>query len=199
MGSECTRCPLHESARTVCIGGDGPSSARLLILGDMPLYEDDQTGKPFSYKSGMFLRGVLDELGLLPMARLSLVVRCRTPDHREPNKDEVTACRSWLDEELAGLPAVEIVVPLGKLAQRAVGVKGQTLRIAGVRRDVEIGGRTFGVVPLAHPSYVMRNPGYATEWQSGWNVVRTFLSQEKTDVLERIGTVYLGQYPEGLR
>src|SRR5215472_14471949 len=103
--ANCRLCPLHETANTVCIDGDGPKNADILVVGQNPGRQEDRQGKPFVGPSGQIIRSQMAkaELGAIfgPTVRYTNVVRCLTPDNREPTPAEIKACRPYLEAEIA--------------------------------------------------------------------------------------------------
>lgn len=179
----CTLCPLHETAQTVCIGGDGSLLSKVLFVGEAPGETEDRQGRPFVGKAGRLLRGVLSDFELSGVVRIENVVRCRPPGNRDPLKEELAACRQYLEAVIAAMPALEVIVPLGKPATTWFGIKGQFLkRVAGLPVTWE--ERT--VLPLAHPSYLLRNPAYSDTWESHWLLLKQLL-EDRPDPSELIG------------
>jgi len=154
--ANCTLCPLHEGARTVCVDGSGPKNSDILIVGQNPGQEEDRRGEPFIGPSGRILRRELAkaELGTLfgPTVRYTNLVRCLTPQNREPTAKEVKACKPYLDAEIARINPTYIV-PLGALATKAVAkAKVSTAHGQMTERD----GRV--VMPTYHPAATFRDP-----------------------------------------
>src|SRR5690242_5273230 len=104
--AECTRCPLHREARTVCLLGDGPVPNKIMVIGEAPGAREDDIERPFSGAAGAYLDRMLHQVGL-PRNELYITnaVRCRPPDNRTPTKSELKACSSFMQREL------EIVQP----------------------------------------------------------------------------------------
>ena len=137
----CTRCPLHES-RTQAVPGDGKYTAKVMIIGEAPGKEEDETGKPFVGAAGRYLDKVMEGTGLDRRDFfISNTVKCRPPKNRTPKSIEVGTCTSnYLFEQLA-LINPKLVMLLGGVAAKAVlGVKS----IGEVRGQViERDGRRF--------------------------------------------------------
>src|SRR5580658_4803399 len=110
--ANCTACELHKFARTVCVGGDGPKDAEILVVGQNPGQKEDRQGRPFIGPSGLVLKTQLHKAGLgVHRIRYTNVVRCLTPDNREPTAKEVKACKPYLDAEIK-LIDPKYIVPL---------------------------------------------------------------------------------------
>ena len=90
----CVRCPLHKS-RTLAVPGDGPASARFMIIGEAPGKDEDKTGQPFVGSAGRYLDHVLEGTGLSRQDFfITNIVKCRPPVNRTPKVDEVATCTS---------------------------------------------------------------------------------------------------------
>jgi len=96
----CTLCPLHETARTICVMGNGPVDAIAMIIGEAPGANEDEEGKPFVGKSGQLLDRTLASAGLLREdVYVTNVVKCRPPGNRAPDQEEMDACVKYLIRE----------------------------------------------------------------------------------------------------
>ncbi|HEX9610328.1 MAG TPA: uracil-DNA glycosylase family protein, partial [Gemmatimonadales bacterium] len=115
----CTKCKLCES-RTNTVPGEGPGDARLVVVGEGPGRTEDETGRPFVGKAGELLTKILAAIEL-PRERVFIcnVVKCRPPENRLPQYDEIAACTPYLFRQL------EILAPKAILAMG--GTAAQTL------------------------------------------------------------------------
>ena len=90
----CTLCPLWES-RTLAVPGEGRFAAKVMIIGEAPGKEEDETGRPFVGATGRFLNGVLEGTGLdRADFFITNTVKCRPPKNRTPRTLEVNTCKS---------------------------------------------------------------------------------------------------------
>src|SRR3954453_6933041 len=90
----CEKCPLHTS-RTLAVPGDGPSAAKVMIIGEGPGRDEDRSGHPFVGASGRFLNEVLEGSGIdRDEFFITNIVKCRPPQNRTPKKLEVDTCTS---------------------------------------------------------------------------------------------------------
>ncbi|PYS78453.1 MAG: uracil-DNA glycosylase [Acidobacteria bacterium] len=137
----CTRCPLHES-RTQAVPGDGKYTARVMIIGEAPGKEEDETGRPFVGSAGRYLDHVLEGTGLdREDFFITNTVKCRPPKNRTPKSIETRTCTSNYLFEQIELIDPELVMLLGGVAAKAVlGVKSVN-EVRG--RVVEHEGRRF--------------------------------------------------------
>jgi uracil-DNA glycosylase len=137
----CTKCPLCES-RTLAVPGDGPARAKVMIIGEAPGREEDESGHPFVGATGRFLDHVLEGTGIDRRDFfITNTVKCRPPKNRTPRKLEVETCTSnYLFEQIA-LVNPRLIVLLGLVAaKKMLGVKS----IGEARgRIIERDGRRF--------------------------------------------------------
>jgi DNA polymerase len=165
----CTRCPALVASRRQIVHGYGDIRARVVFVGEAPgRHGADRTGTPFSGdKSGRALQRILIELGLEdefgpvehPRLRcfLTNVVRCCPPSNRTPTPAEAASCAPLLLFELDML-APRIVVPVGRVALRAVGLRYLGYDPGHIRslHATPIEAGECLIVPLVHPSRISR-------------------------------------------
>lgn len=157
----CTRCHLHRDA-TQTVFGAGPRDADLMLVGEQPGDREDLEGAPFVGPAGRLLDDALDDAGIdRDRAYVTNMVKHfkfrrqgRRRIHQKPNREEITACRPWLDSELAVVqPAV--VVLLGATA--ATALLGSSFRVTRQRGEV-VERDGFRMTATVHPSSVLRAP-----------------------------------------
>ncbi len=158
----CRRCPLWEPA-TQTVFGEGPSDARLMMVGEQPGDQEDLAGRPFVGPAGQMLDRAILEAGI---DRQSVYVtnavkhfkfepRGKRRIHQKPDQTEVVACAGWLSEERR-IVAPALLVMLGVTAARAV--LGRAVTISRERgRPIALEGNQQGLVTV-HPSYLLRLP-----------------------------------------
>lgn len=152
----CTRCRLAEG-RTQVVFGVGNPKADLMFIGEAPGRDEDLQGEPFVGRSGKLLdRLMIEELG---HDRSGVYVtnsaKCRPPGNRDPQPDEIAACRPWLDSQLE-LIDPKVIVTLGNYATRRIlDTKEGITKMRG--QEHEWNGRV--VVPTFHPSAALRSGG----------------------------------------
>jgi DNA polymerase len=153
----CTRCDLFLS-RTQVVPGAGDAHARVLLVGEAPGASEDREGVPFVGASGRLLDSMLEAAGILrEEVYIANVVRCRPPKNRPPRAREIRACAGWLAEQIR-LVDPSLVVTLGRFALQHFLPDGKITRLQGSVQEVDYGGRPLSVLPLLHPSAVLRNP-----------------------------------------
>ena len=155
----CVRCKLAELGRTQVVVGMGDPSAELMFVGEGPGAEEDRQGLPFVGRSGKLLDQLMfEELGVTrDRVYIANVVKCRPPNNRDPEPDEIGSCRPWLDDQLQ-LVDPKVIVTLGKFAsQLLLGTKEGITKLRG--KPYPFGDRVL--VPTVHPAYVLRGGGEA--------------------------------------
>src|ERR671936_934971 len=151
---ECTRCKLHKGRRNIVFGVGSPDS-RVMFVGEAPGEDEDLQGYPFVGKAGQLLTKMIEAMGLRREdVYICNTVKCRPPNNRNPESDELAACEPFLKAQLAAVKP-EVIVTLGKFAAQAL-LREQTpiTRLRGQWREYE----GIPVMPTFHPAYLLRSP-----------------------------------------
>jgi uracil-DNA glycosylase len=150
----CRRCRLCEG-RQKTVFGSGDPNADLMFIGEGPGAEEDRQGLPFVGRAGELLTRIIEAIGMTrDQVYIANIVKCRPPGNRDPQPDEVAACRSYLERQIA-LIRPRLIVALGRIAAQTL--LGNDLPIGRMR------GQWFSVlgVPVMvtyHPAALLRNP-----------------------------------------
>ena len=163
----CTACPLWKTG-TQTVFGEGAARAELMLVGEQPGDKEDLEGRPFVGPAGRLLDESLDEAGIDRKAvyltnavkHFKWEPRGKRRIHQKPNRDEIAACRPWLDAELA-VVRPHVLVCLGATAAQAL--LGRNVRVTRDRgRPIESEVFTSEGAPIAfatvHPSSILRAP-----------------------------------------
>ena len=168
---DCRRCKLC-GGRTNIVFGVGNASARLMFVGEGPGEDEDRAGKPFVGKAG----GLLDDIITKGMGLrrddvyIANVVKCRPPNNRNPEPDEIVACEPFLRRQIE-LVRPEVIVSLGNFATQALlGDRTPISRRRG--RWHEVGGTAL--MPTFHPAYLLRNP---SDKRLVWDDIKLVMSR----------------------
>ena len=112
---QCQACPLA-AGRLNVVPGEGPANSQIMFIGEGPGYNEDQQGKPFVGQAGKFLDELLGYAGLKRSeVFITNVVKCRPPENRDPQPEELAACRRYLDAQIAAINP-RIIVTLGRFS-----------------------------------------------------------------------------------
>ena len=154
----CVSCPLS-GGRLKTVPGEGDPNAQIMFIGEAPGWHEDQQGRPFVGAAGQFLEGLLQSIGLRrDQVFISNVVKCRPPDNRDPQPEEIAACNGYLDRQIGIIDPLVIATlgrhSLGKFlpGQRISRVHGQPRQIAG---------RT--IMPMYHPAAALHRASLRRE------------------------------------
>ncbi len=150
----CTRCGLHVG-RTRAVPGEGPPDAKIMLIGEGPGYHEDRQGRPFVGPSGQFLDELLAMAGLRRSdVFIGNVVKCRPPQNRDPQPDEVAACtQNFLFRQIEAINPT-VIVTLGRFSMSLFLPGERISRIHGQPRRVD--GRL--IVPMLHPAAALHQP-----------------------------------------
>jgi uracil-DNA glycosylase family 4 len=160
----CTRCRLA-AGRTNAVPGEGSPDTEVLVIGEGPGFNEDRLGRPFVGRAGDLL---VKLLGSIEWRRqdvfITNVVKCRPPDNRDPEPDEVAACAPYLRRQLEALdPAV--IVTLGRHSMGRFMPGARISRAHGTTAPVDpaSGAADATVFAMYHPAAALRTPAIERE------------------------------------
>lgn len=153
---DCRLCPLH-SGRTQTVFGVGNETADWMVIGEAPGAEEDRQGEPFVGRAGKLLNAMLLAIGLKrEQVFIANILKCRPPQNRDPQPDEVAACENYLHRQIA-LVRPRIILAVGRIAaQNLLKVDTPIGKMRG--RAYEYGPMKIPVVVTYHPAYLLRTP-----------------------------------------
>jgi len=156
---ECTRCKLH-STRHKIVFGDGNPKAELIFVGEGPGADEDAQGLPFVGRAGKLLTQMIEAMGLQRKdVYICNVVKCRPPENRQPEEDEVSTCSPFLLRQIDTI-APKVIVCLGAVAAKTLL---QTNRGISQFRGEWLEFRGRKLLATYHPAYLLRNPPAKSE------------------------------------
>lgn len=166
---ECRRCPLCKGRNNIVFGGGNPN-ARLVFVGEAPGREEDIKGIPFVGEAGRLLDRILFAMGMdRQEVYICNVEKCRPPDNRNPNPQEIEACEPFLKRQLRAIRP-SVIVALGKFAAQTL-LRDQTpiSRLRGSWHEYE----GIPLMPTYHPAYLLRTPsGKRDVWEDMKQVMK---------------------------
>lgn len=167
----CVKCRLSE-CRTKTVPGEGASDARLVVVGEGPGKTEDATGRPFVGQAGELLTKILAAIDL-PRERVFIcnIVKCRPPENRVPQFDEVAACVPYLYRQI-DLVRPRVILAMGSTAAQTLLNTKQS--IGGLRSHIH----RFRGIPLIvtyHPAALLRNPNWKRPTWDDVRIARRFL------------------------
>jgi DNA polymerase len=160
----CTNCRLHET-RTKAVPGEGDPETEVVFVGEGPGFNEDRQGRPFVGRAGDLLVKLLASIGWRREdVFITNVVKCRPPDNRDPQPDEIAACAPFLRRQLEVLdPAV--VVTLGRYSMGTFMPGARISQAHGTVRPIDpaTGAASALVFAMYHPAAALRTPAIERE------------------------------------
>jgi uracil-DNA glycosylase len=156
---ECTRCRLHKQRNKIVFGAGNPR-AELVFVGEGPGHDEDVQGLPFVGRAGKLLTQMIEAMGLQrDDVYICNVVKCRPPENRKPEDDEVATCSPYLYRQLDAIAPKAIVCLGATAAQALLKTKDSISRFRGTWFDY----RNTKLMATYHPAYLLRNPAAKSE------------------------------------
>jgi uracil-DNA glycosylase len=169
---DCTRCKLHTLGRRQIVFGVGNPQADLMFVGEAPGADEDVQGEPFVGRAGQLLTKIIEAIGLKREdVYIANVIKCRPPQNRNPEQDEVDTCEPFLFQQIDVIKP-KVVVALGTFAARALL---RTLDPISRLRGRVFEYRGAKLIPTFHPAYLLRNPSSKREVWEDMKLVRSLL------------------------
>jgi uracil-DNA glycosylase len=173
---ECTRCRLHK-ARTKIVFGVGNPKAELVFVGEGPGHDEDVQGEPFVGRAGKLLTQMIEAMSLRREdVYICNVVKCRPPENRLPDKDEIAVCSPFLLRQLTSIQP-KVICCLGACSAQTLLATNQGIsRFRGEWFDF----RGSKLIATYHPAYLLRNPAAKSEvWKDLQKVMAVLGLQPK--------------------
>ncbi len=173
----CQRCKLAKLGRTQVVFGVGNPHAEIMFVGEGPGYYEDQQGEPFVGAAGKLLNQLLQSAGLSrSQVYIANVIKCRPPNNRDPEPDEVDTCKPFLLQQIA-LIKPKVVCTLGNwatqtLLEKKVGitkVRGQAFNL-----------KDFVIFPLLHPAAALHQGSLQEPLREDFRKLKAFLDERTT-------------------
>ena len=168
----CPRCKLSKD-RTNIVFGQGNPKADLMFVGEAPGRDEDEQGLAFVGRAGQLLTKIIEAMGRKREdVYIANILKCRPPNNRNPETDEVAACRPFLEEQIR-LISPKVIVTLGTFAAQALLETDEPIgRLRGRWRSAH-GAR---VMPTFHPAFLLRTPERKKDVWEDMKLVRDYLT-----------------------
>jgi uracil-DNA glycosylase family 4 len=167
---DCTRCKLATLGRKQVVFGTGNMNADLMFVGEAPGADEDVQGVPFVGRAGQLLTKMIEAMGFTrDDVYIANVVKCRPPENRNPEPDEIDSCEPFLFRQIETIKP-KVIVALGAFAAKTLlrsqepisKLRGQVYDYHGAQ-----------LIPTFHPSFLLRSPG---QKKYAWDDLKTALS-----------------------
>jgi uracil-DNA glycosylase family 4 len=153
----CQLCILSQG-RSHAVPGEGPEDADIMFIGEGPGFHEDRQGRPFVGAAGNYLNELLEKINLRrEEVYITNVVKCRPPGNRDPQPEEVEACRAYLDKQIE-LIHPRLIVTLGRFSMQRYFPGASISRIHG--QPKRVGNVIY--YPMFHPAAALHQP----RWRS---------------------------------
>src|SRR5579864_2304429 len=166
---ECTRCKLHKHRHSIVFGSGNPK-AELVFVGEGPGADEDEQGLPFVGRAGQLLTEMIERGMKIPRSDVYIcnIIKCRPPENRKPEKDEVAACRQFVERQLDAVRPRVICALGATAAETMLETKESMGRLRG--RWFEFRG--IPLVVTYHPAFLLRDP---TRKRDTWEDLKLIL------------------------
>ena len=169
---ECTRCKLHELGRKQIVFGAGDEHAQLMFVGEAPGRDEDTKGVPFVGRAGQLLTKIIESIDLSrESVYIANVIKCRPPQNRNPEADEVETCEPFLFSQIDTIKP-KVIVALGTFAAQTLLESSETIsRLRGKVYEY----RGASLIPTFHPAFLLRSPSRKRDVWEDMKKVRELL------------------------
>jgi DNA polymerase len=168
---DCRRCKLH-SYRTQIVFGTGNPQAKLAFVGEAPGREEDLQGEPFVGQAGQLLTKIIQAIHLTrEEVYIANIIKCRPPENRNPESDEIAACEPFLIKQLQVIRP-RLICALGTFAAQTLLQSEE--KISSLRGKFHQ-YQGIPLMPTYHPAFLLRNPGRKREvWEDMKKIKREY-------------------------
>ena len=175
---DCTRCKLHRLGRRQIVFGVGNPTADLMFVGEAPGADEDIQGEPFVGRAGQLLTKIIEAIGLSRSdVYIANVIKCRPPENRNPEPDEVDTCEPFLFRQIDAIEP-KVIVALGTFAAKALlKTQDSISRLRGRVYDY----RGAKLIPTFHPAFLLRSPERKRDVWEDMKKVRALLQDPSDD------------------
>ncbi len=173
----CQRCKLAKLGRTQVVFGVGNPHAEIMFVGEGPGYYEDQQGEPFVGAAGKLLNELLQSAGLSrSQVYIANVIKCRPPNNRDPEPDEVDTCKPFLLQQIE-LIKPKVVCTLGNWAtQTLLEKKVGITKVRGKAFNL----KDFVIFPLLHPAAALHQGNLQEPLREDFRKLKAFLDARST-------------------
>jgi DNA polymerase len=171
---DCARCKLHRLGRRQVVFGVGNPEADLMFVGEAPGADEDVQGIPFVGRAGQLLTKIIEAIGLSrDQVYIANVIKCRPPENRNPEPDEVETCEPFLFQQIDRIEP-KVIVALGTFAAKALlKTQDPISRLRGRVFDY----RGAKLIPTFHPAFLLRSPERKRDVWEDMKKVRALLQE----------------------
>lgn len=169
---DCKRCKLCRNRKNI-VFGEGAPDAELMFVGEGPGRDEDIQARPFVGSAGKLLTSLIEKMGFArEEVYIANIVKCRPPNNRDPEEDEIATCRIFVERQIAIIKP-KVIITLGRVSTQALlNTRVPISRLRGSFSE----HNGIPVMPTFHPAYLLRNP--KDKWLT-WDDVQKVLEKLK--------------------
>lgn len=174
---DCRRCKLSEG-RTNIVFGSGNPKAELVFVGEGPGADEDRQGLPFVGRAGKLLTDMIEKGMGIPRSEVYIcnIVKCRPPENRKPEKDEVAACRPFMERQLEAIQPRVICALGATAAETLLGVRQSMASLRGQWHEFQ----GFPLLVTYHPAYLLRDPSKKRDSWADLKMILAYLNSSRS-------------------
>ncbi len=167
---DCRRCKLSKGRKTIVFGSGNPH-AELVFVGEGPGADEDEQGLPFVGRAGQLLTEMIEKGMKIPRPSVYIcnIVKCRPPDNRKPEKDEVAACRQFVERQLDAIRPRAVCALGATAAETLLGTRQSMGSLRGHWFDFH----GYPLVVTYHPAFLLRDP---TKKRESWEDLKAIVA-----------------------
>jgi uracil-DNA glycosylase family 4 len=170
----CKACSLGFSRKNA-VPGEGPADASLLFIGEGPGFHENEQGRPFVGAAGKFLEELLGSIQLSrEQVFICNVIKCRPPGNRDPQPDEIEACKAFLDRQIAAIQP-KVIITLGRFSMARYFGTSKISSVHGQAKTVD--GRL--VVAMFHPAAALHQPALKQSIEDDFRKLPALIEQAR--------------------
>ncbi|MDR2923057.1 MAG: uracil-DNA glycosylase [Treponema sp.] len=154
----CKACRLCETRKNA-VPGEGAPAPLVMVIGEAPGADEDASGRPFVGKAGQLLDKMLLSINLSRENNcfIANIVKCRPPENRDPQPDEIAACAGFLESQIEALKP-RFILCVGRISSQALLHSAEPVgKLRGRFIDYKTNGKTIPLIATYHPSALLRN------------------------------------------
>ena len=183
--SQCRLCSLAPT-RKHSVPGEGPSKAEIMLIGEGPGFHENEQGRPFVGQAGKFLNELLQSGGLERKdVFITNVVKCRPPENRAPQDDELAACASYLNRQIATIDPL-IILTLGRFSMSRYFENAKISAIHG--RASWINDRF--IVAMYHPAAALHQPNLRPDLLHDFSLLPGLVEKARSDRAKKLSQLH---------
>ena len=182
QAAQCTRCQLHHS-RNKSVPGAGTPHTSIMFIGEGPGFNENEQGLPFVGQAGKLLDELLAEANLnRDEVFITNIVKCRPPKNRDPQVEELEACKPFLDQQITAINP-DVIVTLGRISMSYFVNNGKISTIHG--HSFWSDGRM--AVPMYHPAAALHQPSLRSVIKEDFSKLPFFIKQAQDSRRNTLG------------